>query len=256
MAPRKDTKQQVEKILQKLCFERNHTWKLLNLTTVLKTEIEITCLKHNVSTRTTVKQYKQSLAGGTPCCKKAKRANNLNIKEIAEKKVLNRLREVSSKRGHEISNISYKGSVNCFFTVYCPKHKKTYENIQYTNYTHANTKWVIKCCSLEVNPNRKVLWYQQVLELAEKRNHQISEWDYRGKTHCLFSVTCLIHNQKFDEVLFGDYTSPSNRKTSGTISCCAKNQMTFEAERQNNFQKKAKTNNHKLFNLAENSDKF
>lgn len=68
-------------------------------------------------------------------------------------------------------------------------------------------------------------------------------------------MTCLTHNQTFDDVKYGIYTSPLNRNEKfGKISCCFLDEKHLEAEKRTGFKKllnSAETRNHEIINLSD-----
>lgn len=134
-----------------------------------------------------------------------------------KKTVFSKLLDIASQRNHKISDFRYDGVDECTFTVTCPRHDMAYTGINYQVYTHARVQWGIPCCARYVEVNQDDHQYQEVFDLAKRRNHTISDWVYTHKRDCSFTVTCSAHKTKFVDVRYGIYTLPRDK---GNLPCC------------------------------------
>ena len=128
-----------------------------------KSTIEIYCLKHSITTKTSVINYKKSKFG-VFCCskekqslatslsnKKRKKFNLANQKKVEHKinylnnktKQQNKVKQKIKQNNHILILDNYK-NVHSLLTIYCPKHKyKTL--ITFRNYER--NSYGLRCCS-------------------------------------------------------------------------------------------------------------
>lgn len=131
------------------------------------------------------------------------------------------IKRLSLSRSHSFQIISYQTQTLSELEITCKLHNTT-QKVSVKQYI--NSRYGVSCCSiLDIRRTntfiqRQQLCFSRVQDLANTRNHFITDFTFKHTKDCSFCVQCLRHNITFNTIKYHNYTNPH---VNLGIPCCA-----------------------------------
>ena len=118
---------------------------------VSESRIEFQCKIHSEKESKSLKNYSNATYGMSCCAAEAIRRTSTLMER--KEQCFARCVELAASRGHLIEEFSFTSTRECYFDVFCSKHKKRFSSVSYRHYTNPNVHSGVNCCAYPVHKN-------------------------------------------------------------------------------------------------------